>query len=169
MPSKPTALFIGRFQPFHTGHLLVVQGMVKVSGKVIIAIGSSQESGTEKNPFTTEERREMIQRTLQTENVIPLYDVNFIEVPDQKDDAEWTKHILELAGSVDKLWTGDEKTKKCFEGTGIEVQDIKEVPGINGTDIRCMMKEGGDWKEKVPTDVHVYLKEIHGVNRVKSA
>src|SRR3989338_4597048 len=50
------ALFIGRFQPFHLGHLSDVKLALKDFDEVIIAIGSSQESGTSDNPFSDDER-----------------------------------------------------------------------------------------------------------------
>jgi len=66
-----SCLFVGRFQPFHNGHLMVIKGMVKVCEKVVIGVGSSQESMTPENPFTATERREMIQRALQGVDLIP--------------------------------------------------------------------------------------------------
>ena len=102
---KPTCLFIGRFQPFHVGHLMVVQGMTKVCGKIIIGIGSSEKSGTDENPFTASDRKEMIQRALQAEDIIPMFDVEFVELTDHEDDAKWTEHVLERVGRVDKIWT----------------------------------------------------------------
>ena len=51
------ALFIGRFQPFHNGHLKVVQEILKEFDEVIIGIGSSKYSGTLDNPFSGEERK----------------------------------------------------------------------------------------------------------------
>lgn len=164
---KPIGLFVGRFQPFHIGHQLVLQGMVKVCKKVIVVIGSSQESGTEKNPFTLEERKEMMQRALQAENIIPVYDVSFIPIPDHEDDETWTQSVLEAAPEVTKVWCGNPDTMKCFEGKGLEMQEIKEVPGISGTIIRQLMKEGGDWESKVPKEVVKYVKEIKGVERVQ--
>jgi len=164
---KPACLFVGRFQPFHKGHLLVVQGMTKMCSRVVIAIGSAQESGTAENPFTAAERRDMIQRALQGVNVIPMFDVIFVEVPDMEKDEDWTKHVLDAAGNVHKLWTGNDDTRRCFEGKGIEIQTIKEVPGISATEIRKRMKEGGDWKALVPPEVAAYIGEINGVERVK--
>ncbi|MBI2475359.1 adenylyltransferase/cytidyltransferase family protein [Candidatus Uhrbacteria bacterium] len=153
---KPTCLFIGRFQPFHNGHLMVIKGMTKVCGKILIGIGSSEKSGSEENPFTASDRKEMIQRALQAEDIIPMFDVEFVELPDHEDDAKWTEHVLERVGRVDKIWTGNEWTKKCFEGK-VEVQWIKEVPGFSSTDIRALIKKDGDWEEKVPEEVYRYI------------
>lgn len=164
--SKPTALFIGRFQPFHMGHLLVIQGMTKLAGKIIIGIGSSDKSGTPDDPFTSKERIEMIQRSLQTVDIIPMYDVNFVELPDMHDDKQWANHVLELTGPVDKLWSGNVETDQCFVNK-IEVQTIKEVPGISASVIRDMMRKGQDWEEKVPEEAVRYIKEIEGEKRVR--
>ena len=50
------ALYIGRFQPFHKGHLKILQKLAKKYDEIIIGIGSSQYSNTLENPFTSEER-----------------------------------------------------------------------------------------------------------------
>ena len=163
-----SCLFVGRFQPFHRGHLLVVKGMTKVAGKVVIAIGSSNAEKTAENPFTAAERREMIQRALQAEDIIPNFDVTIVDLPDMPDDAEWTKKCLELSEEVHQVWTGNEATKKCFEDAGIEVKSIKEVPGISATEVRGRLKSGGDWKALLPDEVASYLSEIEAAARLKS-
>lgn len=146
---------------------MVIKGMTKVCGKIVIAIGSLSEERTEENPFTVSERREMIQRALQAESIIPNFDVTIIDVPDMKDDGEWTKKCLELSEEVHQVWTGNEWTKNCFDAAGIEVKSIKPVPGISGTEIRSRMKNGGDWRALVPGDVASYLSEINASDRVK--
>ena len=123
--AKPTALFIGSFQPYHMGHHMVIQGMTKLAGKIVIGIGSSKKSGDADHPFTAQERKEMIQAALQAEDIIPMFDVHLVELPDHEDDERWAQQVLEAVGPVDKLWTGDEWTKKCFEGK-VEIQEIKE-------------------------------------------
>lgn len=54
------AVVIGRFQPFHNGHHQLVLHALRVARRVLILVGSSQESRTEKNPFNFEERHAMI-------------------------------------------------------------------------------------------------------------
>ncbi|MEM2915309.1 MAG: adenylyltransferase/cytidyltransferase family protein, partial [Candidatus Bathyarchaeia archaeon] len=58
------ALYVGRFQPFHLGHLEAVKYMLRNSKEVIIVIGSAQESHTLTNPFTAGERVYMIRLAL---------------------------------------------------------------------------------------------------------
>lgn len=164
-----TCLFVGRFQPFHNGHLMVVKGITKVCGRAVIAVGSTDKHGTAENPFSAEERKDMIQAALQDADIIPNFDVSFIEVPDMKDDATWTKKALELAGEVHVVWTGNEDTKKCFEAAGKEVKTIRPVPGISATEVRALMKSGGDWRKLVPKAVAEKISSFNGVERMKNA
>ena len=63
--STKTGLFIGRFQPFHNGHLKAIENILEVCEKVIIVIGSAQEKNTPKNPFSSTQRVEMIKAVLE--------------------------------------------------------------------------------------------------------
>lgn len=161
-------LFVGRFQPFHNGHLMVLKGMVKVCDKIVIGIGSSQESMTAENPFTAAERREMIQRALQGVDLIPKYDINLVDVPDETDDDVWAKKCVELAGGeVSAVWTGNENTKKCFEAIGVKVQTIKEVPRISATEVRRKMLADEDWASLVPEEAAAYIRELDAIARMR--
>jgi bifunctional NMN adenylyltransferase/nudix hydrolase len=55
-----TLVLIGRFQPFHTAHLLLVQRATSLARKVIFIVGSANQPRTYKNPFTFAERKTMI-------------------------------------------------------------------------------------------------------------
>jgi len=162
-----SCLFVGRFQPFHNGHLMVIKGMTKVCGRIVVAIGSPNADASLENPFSAVERREMIQRALQAEDIIPNFDLSIIEVPDVGDDEAWAKKCLELSETAHQVWTGNEWTKTCFEKIGMEVKTIKEIPGISATEIRKRMKEGGDWKALVPKDVASYLVELNATERIR--
>ena len=64
-----TALFIGRFQPFHNAHLIDIKNAITEVDKLIILIGSSQYKHAPENPFTVEERVLMVQVALHSENI----------------------------------------------------------------------------------------------------
>jgi bifunctional NMN adenylyltransferase/nudix hydrolase len=81
------AVFIGRFQPFHNGHLAVVERALERANKILILIGSSDGPRTVKNPFTFEERRDMITSCLKDK-----YDGRFFFEPimdEPYDDELW--------------------------------------------------------------------------------
>ena len=64
MKQKPFQLgiIVGRFQTFHTGHLDMVSKACAVCEKVGVFVGSSQEAGTLKNPFSYEARYKMLKK-----------------------------------------------------------------------------------------------------------
>ena len=54
---------LGRFQPFHKGHVFLVEKAISLatdSDEVVVAIGSSQHQYEPNNPWTAEERVAMI-------------------------------------------------------------------------------------------------------------
>lgn len=55
-----TLVLIGRFQPFHNAHLEIVKRATALCDKLIIVVGSSKQPRTYKNPFSFEERAQMI-------------------------------------------------------------------------------------------------------------
>jgi bifunctional NMN adenylyltransferase/nudix hydrolase len=55
-----TLVLIGRFQPFHAAHLEIVKRATALTKQLVIVVGSSFQPRTYKNPFTFEERRDMI-------------------------------------------------------------------------------------------------------------
>lgn len=57
------AVVIGRFEPLHSGHLILFQKAMMVAKTVLVLIGSSHASRTIKNPFTYEERAIMISQS----------------------------------------------------------------------------------------------------------
>ncbi len=62
MQNKPykTGVICGRFQTIHKGHEILFETGLKLCDKLLILVGSSQESGTERNPYDVETRIEML-------------------------------------------------------------------------------------------------------------
>jgi bifunctional NMN adenylyltransferase/nudix hydrolase len=66
-------IFIGRFQPFHKGHEAMLLQMLTKVGKVIVVLGSARSARHPKNPWTSEEREQMLRSAFtaeQNENII---------------------------------------------------------------------------------------------------
>ena len=57
-------LVLGRFQPFHYGHLNLIKNIVEMSIEPLICVGSAQCSHTAENPFSIDERKEMIEAAM---------------------------------------------------------------------------------------------------------
>ena len=162
------ALFIGRFQPFHNGHLEALRYILKRVGEVIIAIGSAQYSHSLDNPFTAGERLCMIMNALDDAkidrskyHVIPVEDVNVHDV--------WVSHVRSRVPKFDVVYTNEALTARLFKEAKITVERIpffsRDV--FAATEIRNRMLNGLDWQSLVPKGVLRHVEEIDGVNRVK--
>jgi nicotinamide-nucleotide adenylyltransferase len=55
-------LYVGRFQPFHLGHLDAIKYTLKEVDELVIVIGSAQYSHNANNPFTAGERLVMVRQ-----------------------------------------------------------------------------------------------------------
>ena len=73
------ALFIGRWQPFHNGHKYIIDTALKNRKNVCIGIRDTEIS--EHNPFTIEQRREMIKRVYGDKvSIIIIPDIESINI-----------------------------------------------------------------------------------------
>lgn len=57
---KDVTVYIGRFNPFHLGHAHVLEAALQTSELVVVLVGSSGQARSLKNPFSFEERENMI-------------------------------------------------------------------------------------------------------------
>lgn len=157
-----TALFIGRFQPFHLGHLSVVQQALKENDFLIIGIGSSQYSHARDNPFTFEERKTMITAALD-EAKISRARYTLLALPDIHDDAQWVDHVISLVPQFDRVYTGSPIVKKLFkkhkDHAKFPVVDVEFLPDISATTIRKKMKKGEHWETDVPDAIAKWIMD----------
>ena len=138
-----TGLYIGRFQPFHLGHLSAVKQALAEVDKLIIGIGSSQYSGMDDNPFTASKRAEMIQKALQ-ESGIAEESFQVVEIPDIHDNPKWPFHVRSIVPEFDVLFVGDHGlVKELFEKyDSVPVQVVNRELDISATKIREALKKG---------------------------
>jgi nicotinamide-nucleotide adenylyltransferase len=153
-------LIIGRFQPFHNGHLSAISfGLSRVEN-LWIAIGSSNKSHEKKNPFTADERKEMIVSSL---DAATLKRVRIFYVPDIGDHEKWTYHVDIIVPKYDMVFSNDEFTATLYKKRGIEVIEVPllQRDKISGTRIRELMTKGQDWSGFVPEGTMKVLLKIN--------
>ncbi len=162
-------LYPGRFQPFHNGHLHVVEDLLKEYDEVVIVIGSADQGFTCRNPFTASERLEMIDKALRNKG-ISRDEYWLIPVPDINKPLAWTTYVLSMIPRVDAVATGNPHVAYLYKWLGFRVIELKllEPERFNGTRIRELMCRGSDeWRNRVPEKVVEYIDSINGVERVR--
>ncbi|MBI2639123.1 nicotinamide-nucleotide adenylyltransferase [Candidatus Peregrinibacteria bacterium] len=153
-----SALFIGRFQPFHKGHLDVVRQVLRLYPKIIIGIGSAQYSGMPKNPFSAAQRIRMIRGSLRAAN-ISTRKFALVKISDIHNDNRWVKHVEKLAPQFGDVWSGTKKVQKLFRKDGKhKTVRPKFNLNISGTKIRALMKTKKKWQHLVPSAVENLCK-----------
>ena len=158
-------LILGRFQPLHNGHLKAIEDAYNEDNNLIIAIGSSQKHDEKENPFSGEERRQMLERTLKS-NRIPA---RIVLIPDIKCDSTYTDHIEQYIGAKpDRIITENQWTFDLFSRAGYDVKMTPRYFNISSTAIRELIADGGRWQDLVPEDVMKMIREIDGINRIKN-
>lgn len=160
------ALLIGRFQPFHNGHLEVIRTILKECDYLTIGIGSAQYSHTYENPFTAGERHLMISRALEKDGVknfflVPIVDINRYAV--------WVAHVASLVPPFKAVYSNNPLTKRLFSEAGYEVRasPLFNVELYSGTEIRRRILAGKEWRDLVPKAVSDVIDEIKGEERIR--
>ncbi|MGI0026575.1 MAG: nicotinamide-nucleotide adenylyltransferase [Nitrosopumilaceae archaeon] len=158
-------LLIGRFQPFHKGHLAAVTFGLSQVENLWIGIGSSNKNNEKRNPFSADERKEMILSSLDKST---LSRVQIFYIPDVNDHAKWTHHVDSIVPKYDVVFSNDDFTITLYQKRGIKVIQVpllqREV--ISGTNIREMIAMGKNWMEFVPEGTKDVLLKIDAERRL---
>ncbi|MGB9675974.1 MAG: nicotinamide-nucleotide adenylyltransferase [Candidatus Bathyarchaeales archaeon] len=161
-------LYVGRFQPFHLGHLGAIRDILKEVDELVIVIGSAQYSHNVNNPFTAGERLVMIRRALWEAGIS---DSKFwiVPVPDVHLHMMWVSAVEGYTPQFDTVYSNEPLTRRLFMEAGYEVRNIPfyERKLYSSTEIRERMLKNKSWEELVPKSVAAFIKEIDGVNRLR--
>ncbi|MCL5408375.1 MAG: nicotinamide-nucleotide adenylyltransferase [Candidatus Thermoplasmatota archaeon] len=159
-------LLIGRFQPFHNGHMWLARKIINEYGSLIIGIGSAQESHTLSNPFTAGERQYMIQRALEADSI---HDYYLVPIEDLYRNSLWVSHIVSLTPPFDIAISANPLVKRLFMEAGKNVLEpkMKSRELYSGREIRKKIIEGEKWDDLVPDQVYKVIMEIDGIKRLQ--
>ncbi len=161
-------LLVGRFQPFHRGHLEVVRAIRadRPGDALLLGIGSAQESYTLENPFTSGERFEMISRAI---SEAKFDRIEIVPLPDIHQHALWVRHLEGLLPPFDRIYTNNPLTELLFERAGYDVKKPRLVrrARYEGVQVRAHLASGRGWRPLVPPAVARYLETIDGPARLR--
>ena len=124
-------LIVGRFQHFHIGHKSLVENAYKLCDRVLILVGSSQESGTLRNPYLPSTRIDVIREIYGKDND-NLIIKELADLTDENDiTTDWGKYVLKnVCTHIRKapslmIYGNDEFRSKWFAPE--DIQDTAEL------------------------------------------
>jgi len=159
-------LLIGRFQPFHLGHLEAVNFALNKVENLWIGIGSSNKYNEKKNPFSADERRKMI--TLSVDDSI-ITRIKIFDIPDVGDHEKWTYSIDKIVPEYNLVFSNDEFTKTLFEKREMNVVPVvlKDRGKLSGTNIRELIADNKNWQDLVPQGTRKVIDNLNAKERLK--
>ena len=161
-------LYVGRFQPFHTGHLEAIKEALKEVEELVIVIGSAQYSHNPHNPFTAGERIVMIRGALKEAN-IKQSKIWIVPVPDVHLHMLWVSALEGYTPHFETVFSNEPLTRRLFTEKKYKVKKIQffERKQYNSTLIRQKMLTDESWKKFVPKSIVDYIEKIDGINRLR--
>ncbi|QHS16985.1 nicotinamide-nucleotide adenylyltransferase [Halopenitus persicus] len=157
--------YIGRFQPFHDGHLHMVEEIAEEVDELVLGIGSAGDSHSTRNPFTAGERVMMVTKAVEdldlTTYVVPIEDLERNSV--------WVSHVQSMSPAFQVAYSNNPLVIRLFEEAGVEVRQSpmfrRDV--LEGTELRERMIHDRDWQTLVPDAVVEVIEETDGVDRIR--
>ena len=147
---------VGRFQTFHNGHKDMIDKAIELCEDVGVFVGSSQEAGTSKNPFSYEFREHLLKTVYGDKlRIYPLPDIGV------GNNSEWGDYVLENVidrfGKIPDLLVSGKESRRIdwfdsVKGLSIAELYIPKTVDISATQMREFFVNGDydSWKEFSP-------------------
>jgi len=160
-------LLIGRFQPFHLGHLEAFRFALSKVDKLWVGLGSSNKPTQKNDPFSAEERKEMI---LSSINDSMKDKISIYFIPDLDNHVKWIEKIDTIVPKFGMVFSNDELTKHLYSTRSVQVISIPFLKRdvLSGTKIRELIISDQKWNDLVPEGTKNFLLNISVKERLKN-
>ena len=160
-------LLVGRFQPFHLGHLEALQFALTKVDKLWVGLGSSNQPIQKNNPFSADQRKKMILSS------IPDYmkeKISIYFIPDLDNHIKWIEKINDIVPNFDVIFSNDELTKRLYSKRNVKVISIPFLKRdrLSGTNIRDLITTDQKWDDLVPEGTKKFLIENSAKDHLKN-
>ena len=159
-------LLIGRFQPFHLGHLAALQFAIPKVDKLWLGLGSSNKPIEKNNPFSIEERKKMILSSIDDsiQNKISIF-----PIPDLDNHVRWIQNIDTIVPDYEIIFSNDPMTEHLYSKRNVQVIAIPFLKRdqLSGTRLRDLIQSDQKWDDLVPEGTKLILENLDAKNRLK--
>ena len=158
---------MGRFQPFHLGHLALARQILDECNELIVAVTSSQFNYMQKDPFTAGERIEMIHESL-VESGADMSVCFVSAIENQFNIATWGGYLKSALPEFERVYSGNPYVVMLLSDLGFKVvtPDFLDRTKYNATSIRDLIISKDDWKPLVPDAVYRILTRLDAHRRL---
>ena len=153
----PVALIVGRFQPFHKGHLFLIKKALEKADKIVIGIGSANIKD-DNNPIDFEMRKKVVKAVAYKERFENRL-IKIVPLDDFFNDKKWLENLEKQVGKFDLTLGNNDWTNNILKKAGYKVLkvDYYKRPLYEGWRIRKLIKEGKKWENRVPAYIVSWL------------
>jgi nicotinamide-nucleotide adenylyltransferase len=169
------ALYFGRFQIFHNGHLDVLRYIDGIDdvGEIVIVVGSTQYDFCTRapgwpwanNPFTWSERQEMILRSLDGQLRKPW---RVCGVPDTHEHESWYRSMRTVSGPFTICYSCDPNERAFFAARGVDARDFPRRYAFHAGSLRRRILDGVDHRPFVPDGSALVMERVGVRERLES-
>ncbi len=150
-----TALFIGRFQPFHDGHWYSLQKCLEIAEKVVILVAKAEAAGEMNDPWSVKERKRMVCEVVRAHKLEQRI-AHIVSCPDYPSDARWLSEVKRRVREFEVVVSNNAWTLRVFREAGYPVVEsgLYNREELEGVKVRALMRAGDqEWKKRVPKEV----------------
>lgn len=154
---------VGRFQPFHLGHLHLAREILR-EHDLAVAVAGAQFNHIEKDPFTAGERIEMAHASL-AEDGADMSRCTVSAVENQTNVATWASYLRAALPEFGKVYSGNEYVRMLFGPDAVEPAML-DRGRFSASRVRALLASGGDWKPLVPPAAARVIERAGGQARM---
>lgn len=152
-------LFIGRFQPFHKGHLFVMKKAFPRIEKLVIGVGSANKSDTD-NPLDFYMRKEVLEMVITKEGWKDWIE-KIVPLDDCESDDLWLENTRQKLGQIDVVVGNNDWVNNLFKKVGIGSfrTDFFYRDALEGQNLRGRIRKHQKWSNLVPEYIYSRLSQ----------
>lgn len=157
---------MGRFQPFHLGHLRLAEWALG-RGELVVAAAGAQFNHIAKDPFTAGERIEMIHGSL-AEAGADMSHCIVAAVENRPDVATWAAYLRSALPAFDEACSGNGYVRMLMEKAGVKAVEppMFDRQNLSASRVRELLASGGDWRARVPPAAARVIERAGGPQRL---
>lgn len=160
-------LLIGRFQPFHLGHLDALRFALTKIENLWLGLGSSNKPLEKNNPFSAEERKKMILSSID-DSMKEKISIYFI--PDLDNHVKWIEMIDDIVPQFQVVFSNDPLTDHLYSKRSVQVIPIPFLnrDDLSATNIRNLIVSDQKWEHLIPQGTKNFLIQNSAKDRLKN-